>query len=266
MNTERALMDKVLELERELQERDNDLRACKNATGEFIYLASHDLRAPLRKLSVFTERLVYKSADVLGEESLSYIVRIENAVAAMHSLVDGLSAFSEISATDFDFRVCDLNNVLREAIKDLALSIKENDADIQTSHLPQIEGNAPHLKTAFKHLISNSIKFKKQDVAPQILIASELLQPEEKKVHGLPPDAIYHRIEFTDNGIGFKAEYAEKILHAFQRLHPKSSYSGTGLGLAMCKKIIDKHHGLIYAEANGNSGAKFILILPKIRK
>jgi light-regulated signal transduction histidine kinase (bacteriophytochrome) len=264
MNTEKELEDKVLELERKLQERGNELYECKKETGKFIHMASHDLQAPVRKLSTFVERLTYKSSHLLGEEALCYITRIEKTVTIMRSLIDSLTELSEVSVAEFDFKICDLNEVLHAAITDLVLPIKENDADIKVSPLPKIVASALQLKTAFKHLIANSIKFKKEGLAPQMAITCELLQAEEKNVHGLLTDTTYYKIEFKDNGIGFSAQHADKIFHPFQHLHGKSAYKGNGLGLATCKKIIEKHQGIMYAKPNKDSGAVFVLILPSI--
>jgi light-regulated signal transduction histidine kinase (bacteriophytochrome) len=262
MSIEKALEEKILELERKLQKSNNDLSECKKETKTFIHIASHDLQAPLRKLSAFVERLTYKSHDALGEEALLYIDRIDNTVAAMRSLIDSLTELSEITAADIDFIQCDLNEVMNAVIRNLELLIKDNNVAIHLSPLPTIEANAEQLKTAFKNLLVNSIKFQKEDSAPQIVITSELLPPEEEKIHSLPPGTTYYKIEFADNGIGFKPEYAEKILDPFQRLHGNSTYKGNGLGLSICKKIINKHHGIMYAKGKENSGARFILILP----
>lgn len=262
MDKEKVLEEKILDLEKKLRKSNEDLHECRKASEIFIHIASHDLQAPLRKLSTFVERLTAKSPDLSGKEAPAYMEKIEKTTATMRSLIDSLSQLAEISVADIEYVECDLNEVMNSVIKDLAFLIKENKAIIHLQGLPVIEASAAQLKTVFRNLIQNSIKFRKEAFLPEIAITCELLPAQEKEVHRLPTDGIYYKIEFADNGIGFKEEYVSKIMEPFQRLHGGSAYRGSGLGLAICKKIIDRHLGIMYATGKENSGARFIVILP----
>lgn len=264
MNTEKLLYEeRILELEKKLLPSIEALAQCQKENEEFIHIASHDLQAPLRKLSTFIERLTLKSREDLGEEALIYIEKINRTVAGMRSMIDDLSLLSDIGSADPDFIKCDLNKVMSDTINNLKLLIVENSANIITGSLPAVEADAGQIKVAFKTLIDNAIKFKNKVEPPKIVISSEVVTNEEKSVLHLPADKVYYKIEFADNGIGFKQEYADKIFKPFQRLHGKATYTGNGLGLAICKKIIERHLGIMYANGNENSGARFILILPE---
>ena len=264
MSTEKMLYEhRISELEKKLLQSINDLNNCKRENEDFIHIASHDLQAPLRKLSTFVERLTHKSNNILGEEALLYIEKINVTLAHMRSLIGDLSVLSDIAEASMDFTKCDLNEVMKDTVTDIQLLIKENNADIIIQNLPTIDGNPAQLKAAFKNLLDNSIKFKNKNATPQIVITSELLNDEEKVIYDLAVDKVFYKIEFADNGIGFNQEYSDKILKPFQRLHGKAAYTGNGLGLAICKKIIDNHLGIIYAKGNENSGALFVLILPQ---
>lgn len=266
MNIEKQLYEqKILELEKKLLESNNSLAYCQQEKEEFIYIASHDLKAPLRKLSTFAERLAQKSMDVLSEEALSYLQRIEITIKGMQSLIDGLSVLSNINAED-DFIKCDLNKLMDEVVKESAQIIKEKNASISVSSLPIIEAYPAQLKEVFKNLFDNSFTFQPEGQGPQINITSDLLTGEEKISFNLPVEKVYYQIKFQDNGIGFKQEYAEQILKPFERLHGRSAYPGNGLGLSISKKIINKHDGILYAQGNESAGSLFVLILPQIRQ
>ena len=265
MSMEKLLYEqRIKELEKELQNAVDSVSKYKKEQEEFVHIASHDLQAPLRKLSTFVERLTYKFKDVSGEEVKSYTERILATITNMRSLIDDLSALSEISGENHNFLKCDLNELLQNVLKDIQPVISENNAVIDCSALPVIEGNCAQLKLLFQNLITNSIKFKKKDTPLQIKVGSEQINQEGKKPFGLPAGKIYYKIEIMDSGIGFEDQYSEKIFQPFQRLHGKSDYEGNGLGLAICKKIMEKHHGIIYAKSSKNAGARFVLILPEI--
>lgn len=265
MNTEKlANEQKIQELESKLRESEDKFAQCLREKEDFIYIASHDLKAPLRKLSTFVERLAEKSKDVLGKEGLGYLQRIENNIIAMQSMIDGLSALCNMEAGDF--AKCDLQELLNETIKELERIIQEKKARITVSSLPIIEGNPLQLKEVFKNLITNSIIFQDISHSPKIDISARLLTDEEKISFQLPVDRVYCQLNFTDNGIGFQQEDAEKIFKPFERLHGKSTYPGNGLGLAICKRIINIHSGILYATGKENAGSLFVLILPQIHQ
>ena len=255
--------ERITQLEMELQIATNTINQYKKEQEEFIHLASHDLQAPLRKLSTFIERLTYKFKDVTGEEANSYIERIQSTLAVMQDMINNLSALADITRSAPGFQKCDLNKVLRDALNEIQPAISENKQFVTCSSLPVIDGHYDQLKNLFKNIIHNSIKFYKKNTALEIKIDSHQVERDEKKAFGLPGDHIYFKIEFMDNGIGFDERYAEKIFEPFRRLHGKSDYPGNGFGLAICKKIMEKHHGIIFAKSAKDSGTRFTLILPQ---
>ena len=259
MSTENLLPEeRIKQLEKELEKTTDTLNNYKREQEEFILIASHDLQAPLRKLSTFVERLTNKFKE-LPEEAKTYTERIQSAVTNMRSLIDGLSSLSEVTEGTGKFQKCDLNEVLQDVLKEIQ---PEDKVSVTASTLPVIEGNCTQLRHLFQNLIDNAIKFKKSDIPLQIAVDTEEITDEEKKKFDLQSERRYHKIGVTDHGIGFEDQYSEKIFLPFQRLHGKSEYEGNGLGLAICKKIAEKHNGFIYAKGS-NSGALFILILPE---
>lgn len=264
MNSENLLYEqRILELEKKLLYCTGALAESKNETGEFIDMAAHDLQAPLRKAAIFAERIRQKAGEGKMAETLLYIEKMLSAITSMQSLIDALYKYTEISTTGTTFIKCDTNDVLAIVKKKLDLTIKENKVEINSDLLPVIEADPERLKEMFRELLDNAIKFKNPSNLPRIHISSELVDEKEKTILGLAPGKTYFKITFTDNGIGFSDEHADKILKPFQRLHGKAAYSGNGLGLAICKKIIDLHVGILYARGNENSGARFVLILPE---
>lgn len=266
MNTEKAPHEEtIVQLEDLLQKKSAELARLQREKEDFIYIASHDLKAPLRKLSAFSELLSKKLRDRLDEDSLSYLHRIEATVGGMQSLIDELSDWSEISG-NIEFTKCDLNLPMNEVLKELHETIEEKKAIISLSELPQVEANSQQIKKVFKLIILNSLRFQPADQTAQVVVDSSILSMAEKSDHDLPIEKIYYEIKFADNGIGFKPEEAMQIFEPFKRLHGKSAYPGNGLGLAICKKIIDVHQGIFYANGRENTGSVFVLILPQIHE
>jgi signal transduction histidine kinase len=254
---------KLLKPEQKAQPSEEIFINYQKEKEEFINIAAHELKAPLRKITTFSQRLAEK-CDQLNEEALSYLKRIENNIEIMQSLIDDLSAFSQIPA-NADFAKCEVDTLINEVLTESAALVKKSNAAIHFTALPSLECNSESLKKVFKNLIDNSIKFQPKGQDAQIRIESQLLSEEEKiKLH-LPVDLPYYKITFADNGIGFEQENANKVFKPFQRLNGKSEYAGNGLGLAICKKIIDMHKGLLYANGNLNTGCLFVLILPQTR-
>jgi light-regulated signal transduction histidine kinase (bacteriophytochrome) len=227
--------------------------------AEFIELAGHDLDAPLRKLSVLVERLVAK-IDPTGD-TVGYISRIQASLSDMRSMIDGLSTWASFTSSAIKNDTCDIADILRELTDHLP---DQQKTMIRIAPgLPVLEGNSEQYKLLFKNLLDNAMLFSNKGSSSLIEINAAPLQPEEKKHFDLSPGINYSKIIVTDNGIGFRNEYAEKIFRPFVRLHGKSEYPGHGMGLALCKRIVEIHHGIIYAEGNTGEGARFILILPQ---
>jgi signal transduction histidine kinase len=257
----RLTEERIIQLERELRQASEDLRDCKKEKEEFIYTASHDLKAPLRKLITFTERLIRLAGEDLNEDALSCIARIQKNVFSMQSLIDDLSKLSEIEAKDFE--KCDLNDILNAVLEESSTQWEINSAALHISDLPVVYGNTSQLKSVFKNIIDNAVKFQPEGQRPEISILADLLKEQEKIKYHLPAENAYYEIKFADNGIGFNIEEAVEILKPFVRLNGKSSYAGNGIGLAICDKIIKLHNGILYAKPIQNKGSVFVLILPE---
>ena len=246
------LADKIQELDRSNKELE-----------EFAYVASHDLNEPLRKITTFTERLQEKYTIPLGDDGAAYLKRILTATENMRLLIDNLLEFSRVGRGNQSFEKVNLNRVLDRVKADLELKIEENNAIIVADDLPEIEAIGSQMNQLFTNLIVNSIKFKKEDSDPVITISTEKTSKTEKQELRLKTNRNYFKITVVDNGIGFEAEYAERIFRIFQRLHGKAEYPGSGIGLAICKKIIEKHNGVIYAHSKVGDGSTFTIILPE---
>jgi light-regulated signal transduction histidine kinase (bacteriophytochrome) len=239
------------------------LNSYKQHYAEFIEIAAHDLQAPLRKLSVLTERLTTKYRDVDRDDIQQYISRIDGCLRDMRSLINSMSEIAGAAPDTMRFASSHLGVMIKQILADLDPLIKEKKAEIVVAALPMIECDMTQCRQLFKHLLDNALRFSKETIPPHIAIRSSILSPDEKEQFNLPQDRVYHKIEITDNGIGFDSGYADKIFQPFVRLNGKAAFEGNGLGLALCKKIVDNHHGILFAEGAENEGARFIVILPE---
>ena len=230
---------------------------------EFAYIASHDLQEPLRKISTFSSLLSEKLGGEIREDANLFLKRIIASADSMRTLIDHLLEFSRITRTNEPFRPTSLSFVLQEVRNELELKIEETGASIEASALPTIQASVMQMKQLFSNILGNAIKFRKPDVPPVIRIGHAELSTSEKREYGLKAEKRYFIIKVSDNGIGFDEAYASRIFQIFQRLHGKTEYPGSGIGLAICKRIADNHHGLIFAESAGNQGACFTVILPE---
>lgn len=238
----------------------------KKNYSEFIDIAIHDLHAPIRKLSILTEMLTAKYADIAQNDAQAqeWITRINGCLTDLRLLIDGLSELANATADSMKYTSCDLSDLIKEVLSELEPAIKEKGAVIIKSNLPIIEGDTIQLKQLFKNILDNAIRFSKKDISPEITISSQTLTDEEKNLLELPQARQYYKIDVSDNGIGFKQEYAQKIFQPFIRLNGKSAFPGSGLGLAICKRIVDNHRGILFAESIENNSTRFTLILPEI--
>lgn len=241
----------------------NELLTSNKELESFAYVASHDLQEPVRKVSTFTGRLASKLADKVDGESEMYLKRIIASAENMRLLIDNLLEYSRISRNIEPFADTNLNFILQQVKTDLELVIEETGTTIHSDKLPNIIASSVRMKQLLNNVIGNSIKFIKPGVPPVINIASSVLTANEKKEYPLNEDLVYYKIAISDNGIGFEEEYSQKIFQVFQRLNGKSEYPGSGIGLAICKKIVEQHHGVIYAEGVLGKGATVFIILPE---
>jgi len=261
---ERDINPILEELEKKFEQLSITFDNYKKEYHEFIDIAAHDLDAPLRKLSVLIERLTNKFKTVLTDKDADeYITRIYTCLNDMRSLIESLTILSQIISDKREYTSCNIETIIQQTITDMQPIIKEKKAVITTSALPLVKGDAEQYSQLFKNLLDNAIKFSKEDTSPVINIRSVNVTGEEKSYFNLQPEKQYCKIEISDNGIGFKQEYAENIFRPLVRLHGNSPFGGSGLGLAICKKIVENYGGIIYAEGRENSGACFALILPQ---
>lgn len=230
---------------------------------EFVYVASHDLQEPLRKISTFSDRLVTKYGSALDDEGNRYVNRIAASCKSMQTLLEDLLDFSRLSFVDKTFEKVCVESIINDVLSELEMKLEESRAEVLCSNLPMIEAYSSQLRQLFTNLIHNSIKFKKKD--SEVLVKIDCANVFHTDYPHLPlkKDAVYVKIEIEDNGIGFDQEFSEKIFMIFQRLHGKVEYSGSGIGLSICKKIVENHNGFIFAEGIVNQGAKFTILLPQ---
>jgi PAS domain S-box-containing protein len=251
-------------LEIKINERTRDLQRSNLELQQFAYIASHDLQEPLRKIATFTELLNTNLGKTIDEKSKSYLGKITASARRMLALIQGVLNFSQLSRGEEYFTMVDLNEIIAEVKSDFELAIAEKGAHIHTDHLPVIPGIRLQLMQLFSNLLGNALKFSVPEKHPEIYIkVCDLAVREVSDYPALNPRRSYICLEFKDNGIGFSQEYAEQVFVIFQRLNDRQSYSGTGIGLALCKRIVLNHKGEIYARSKPGEGSSFHIILPK---
>ncbi|PTL84700.1 ATP-binding protein [Vitiosangium sp. GDMCC 1.1324] len=217
----------------------------------FAYVASHDLQEPLRKIQTFGERLKSKFSDPLGTEGRDYIDRMQNAAVRMRRLIDDLLAFSRVSSQGQPFTPVDLSTIAREVMADLEMALEQAGATITLGELPALEADPLQMRQLLQNLVGNALKFRQPGVPPSISIRGTV-------------DAHTRQYELVveDNGIGFEEKYVDRIFKVFQRLHGREQYEGTGIGLAICRKIAERHGGTIGARSTPGKGSTFTITLP----
>ncbi|WP_276133163.1 sensor histidine kinase [Polluticoccus soli] len=250
-----------IESENVLQQKNLQLEQSNSNLEEFAYVASHDLREPLRKIITFSGMIAETEKDNLSPKAKTFFERIVGAASRMQSMIEDLLSLSVISQ-NVKFERYSLQEVLHEATQDLDLKIKDKNARIDAEDLPAAYINPKQFRQLFLNLINNSLKFSKPDVPPVITIRSKYLTATEAAKLPLPRTGRYLKITLEDNGIGFENVYAEKMFQLFQRLHGKVDYEGTGIGLAICKKIVENHKGIIWANGEPGVGATFNIVIP----
>lgn len=246
-----------------IEERNRELEKNIKELTEFNHVASHDLQEPLRKIQTFISRIEEKESDKFSENGKIYFDRIKNAASRMRVLIDDLLQYSRTSRSQNIYSKVNFIEVVENSIVELSEIIHEKNVEINYDKLPEVEGIEFQLNQLVTNLISNSIKYSKENSIPIINIKYETVDANSDEIIKNKAIKKYHKLSFTDNGIGFEQEYAEKIFNLFQRLHGKTDYPGTGVGLAICKKIIENHRGYIKAESIPGKGSTFTFYLPK---
>jgi len=229
---------------------------------DFAYVASHDLQEPLRKVSVFGDRLRAKCGEALGEQGRDYLERMLKAAGRMQTLINDLLTFSRLATKSQPFVRVDLANVAREVLGDLEARIEQLQAQVEVGDLPAIEAEPLQMRQLLQNLIGNALKFHRPGDKPIVKVAATVLL---ERVSDAPRNAPLREVlELTvaDQGIGFDEKYVDRIFNVFQRLHSRSTYEGTGMGLAIARRIVEHHGGQITATSKPGEGATFIVKLP----
>ncbi|HET9825480.1 MAG TPA: ATP-binding protein [Chitinophagaceae bacterium] len=229
---------------------------------DFIEAAAHDLQAPLRKLSVLVGRVFTKNPNNFDDNGREYIDRIESCIDEMKLLINGMVELAKTDARMVTDETCDLDKIARDAFEKTCDGIAGTQVSFYSDPLPVVHGDPIQYQRLFRNLFENAVKFRRENSNLKIDIRAVVVDDEERENLQLTGSK-YHKIEISDNGIGFSAANDKKIFEPFIRLHSKSQYAGNGLGLFICKKIAANHNGIIYAEGNEKHGARIILILPE---
>jgi PAS domain S-box-containing protein len=236
------------------------LEASNHDLQQFASVASHDLQEPLRKITIFSHLLKDREAG-LSAEATVYLGKIIESARRMRTLIIDILNYSRLSANDGPKEFVDLNNMINELKYDFELIIEEKGAEIHAGELPSLEVNGGQIRQVFYNIVSNALKFSKAGKPPVISITSKTIS-EKSFDSPEQADGPFCLLSICDNGIGFDEQYLSKIFALFERLNSKDQYEGTGIGMAIAKKIIDKHNGLITAESRDDCGAEFKIILP----
>jgi signal transduction histidine kinase len=237
-----------------LREYTQRLEHSNRELRDFAFVATHDLQEPLRKIQTFSERVKQDCGAGLSEKSQDFLGRVINAARRMHNLVEALLEYSCLSTTQEPYREIDLAVVVGEVLEDLSTRIIETQGRIDVGELPVIEADPTQMRQLFQNLIANALKYHRPGVAPEIQVHGNLWDSGG--------DGEMCEIEVSDNGIGFDEQFLTKIFTPFQRLHGKQEYEGTGIGLAICRKIVERHGGTITAKSTPGNGSTFLIALP----
>ena len=240
--------------ERQLRSYNFKLEQSNRELQEFAYVASHDLQEPLRKVQAFGDRLEKKCAAALSDEGRDYVARMKNAAGRMQNLINDLLTFSRVATKTQPFQALDLKRVTEEVVSDLEVRIEQTGGRVSIGELPTIEADPLQMRQLFQNLIGNALKFHREGVSPLVKVYAETISGDG--------DESFCRVTIEDNGIGFDEKYLDRIFTVFQRLHGRMEYEGSGIGLAVCRKIVERHGGQITAQSKEGEGAKFFIDLP----
>jgi len=266
-----VVMHDITETKRFEQEREQfagQLQRSNRELQDFASVASHDLQEPLRKIQAFGDRLKSKLGDNMPAEGLDYLERMQGAARRMQTLINDLLMFSRVTTKAQPFGPCDLNQITRDVLGDLEARVEQLGAKVEVGELPTIDADPMQMRQLIQNLIGNALKFHRSGSAPQVRVYGKMMTAEQRHDAGYSLEEEYFQLFVQDNGIGFDMKYLDRIFTVFQRLHGRSEYPGTGVGLAICRKIAERHGGTITARSSpdppdpSDQGSTFIVTLP----
>jgi light-regulated signal transduction histidine kinase (bacteriophytochrome) len=258
----KRLLYKLKLLNGKLKQKNHALELYNKELDSFTYIASHDLKEPLRKISLYSVMLEETELEKFSDASKLHFQKIQHATKRMQQLLDDLLLYSHATKTSLELQRVDLNTIVKVVEENLAEDLDETKAHVQLGPLPVIHGLPFQLKQLFENLMMNSLKYRQENVAPRIEIESVIIRKSDIKHRFFKRSNLYHKIIFRDNGSGFEQSYAEKVFQLFQRVHLNGKQLGSGIGLTICKKIVQNHNGFIKATSEINIGTVFEIYFP----
>ncbi|RZJ63334.1 MAG: hypothetical protein EOO50_16985 [Flavobacterium sp.] len=268
LNTSNTLRDNLEESQSQLKERNMTLEQRNESLAQvnkelesFTYISSHDLQEPLRKIQTFISRILDKDHETLSDTGKSYLSRTQESAKRMQNLIQDLLAYSRLKKEVFPLESANLFDIVKEIEEDLSEEILEHDATIRVKGEKNVNIITSQFRQLLINLVSNAIKFTAADVKPKVVIEHSIVDSKSMSFKDVP-SGNYSKITVSDNGIGFDEQYKERIFEVFQRLHTKDEYTGTGIGLAIVKKIVENHFGFISAESVEGKGSTFTIYIP----
>jgi PAS domain S-box-containing protein len=246
--------------ERQLRSYTAKLEQSNRELQEFAYVASHDLQEPLRKVQAFGDRLEKKYAAALSEEGRDYVNRMKNAAGRMQNLINDLLTFSRVATKTQPFQSINLKTITEEVVSDLEVRIEQTGGKVEIGDLPTLQADPLQMRQLLQNLIGNALKFHRAGDAPLVKVYAETVTANDEM--RAAADETFCRVVIADNGIGFDEKYLDRIFTVFQRLHGRMEYEGSGIGLAVCRKIVERHGGHINASSEEGKGATFFIDLP----
>ncbi len=262
LNRLKKVFSEMKKLNNELKQKNHKLELYNKELDSFTYIASHDLKEPIRKILTYSEQMEMEDYGNLSDLNRKQLSRIKQSAQRMQNLLNDLLLYSHVNISDKTFEEVDLNKIVDDVIDNLREEITETHTEIKADKLPVIKGMPFQIKQLFENLISNSIKYKQDHIPPAILIGGYVMNEKDITEKFYKESDQYYKLFFQDNGSGFEQMYEEKIFKLFQRLHSKTNKPGTGIGLTICKKIVDNHNGFIKATSEINKGTRFEIYLP----
>lgn len=255
------LEERVLERTQALNDLNTELERSNRELQDFAFVASHDLQEPLRKIQAFGDRLRTVQGPKFDDQGRDYLERMHNAAGRMHTLINDLLGYSRVTTKAQPFGRTDLNKIASEVASDLETRIEDTGGTVNIGELPTIEADEVQMRQLLQNLIANALKFRKPDQPPIVSVTAEAVKPKSSS-NGDLAGAEAVKISVKDNGIGFDEKYLDRIFTPFQRLHGRNEYEGTGIGLAVCRKIVERHGGALTAHSSPGEGSTFVAILP----